>query len=373
MMEEGSVLSTGNDTTGEDGSGSTGGLLTQPPEEEEVTRPPESGSSSSSPGTDNDDEVCDEDSEEEGRETTTIHERREANMKRNQEVLERLGLCSGPLLGGRKSSVRKRRPPESDGDASDEEGEDDNDDNRPRGMLIPKVLEGSSHKSDTAMSEGAFIDPTANKSDSESFDDRLDALYDKYPHRESQIRQLLGLLAPMGAGVGCDFSPGMPGASPAPILISGPGGTGKTAIVRDVLEILSSNNVNHGPQQYACRSTMVATAYVNCTTLDVPSSMEELTNCIYGQFEARLLKQVSPGETKSSSRTQKRKRKRAKVVPEPVVDHSRNVEEQEQVPAVNEKRGRSHLARAATTCDGGNSNKKNREKHDVWASQQLSA
>ena len=139
--------------------------------------------------------------------SVSLLERRARNVERNQDLLARLGMDFGAI---RPKKKRKTAPVVKESvEPQKAEAEP------PRGMLL------------------------ATPSSSLSTD---------FPFRQAQIRKLQALLE----------------HSCVPILVSGPGGTGKTAVVQ------------------ACIRSHVH-AYVDCAALDAPSMME-VTRSAYHQL-----------------------------------------------------------------------------------------
>ena len=111
-----------------------------------------------------------------------------------------------------------------------------------------------------------------------------------YPFREHQINTLSCLI---DASIGQIREGQRSGSTfvPAPIFVSGPTGTGKTSVVRDVI-----NTVKEG------KSSWLEYAYVNCSILE-PSSIDRLVSF--------AISQLVPCKRNTSNRKQrKRKRKR---------------------------------------------------------------
>jgi len=305
------------------------------------------GSSDDDCESDDSDDTSDDDEDEEEDEgpKMTMLEIRAMKVKRNQELLERLGLASGfsGSSGARGGSGGGKKAGRDDVDAEEKDDSSVDEENEPRqarGMLLTTPLIGQSGDLGAeGIEERVGVFP-------QGFDvnRRLDELYDKYPFRESQLRQLLGVLAPI------DPPPQETTAvAPAPILISGPSGTGKTAIVQDLLRLLAERQ---GPSS-------TATAYVNCATLDSPSSIEELTSVAYKQFEMQILHKseaIASRQPRRAGRTKKRKARKTGAVavasslmvesaPREVDGGTNSADEGDE--RLDDTYSRSHLARSA--------------------------
>jgi Cdc6-like AAA superfamily ATPase len=135
----------------------------------------------------------------------------------------------------------------------------------------------------------------------------------RYPHRESQIQQLLALL---------DASASMSSAVsdnqvhiPAPIFCVGPESTGKTQIVCDVVEVLKAKQQNRTTNDAVSstnRQPSMKAAYVDCSIVE-PSLIERLVHSVYRQLQpAHSIRQST---RKKNSRT-KRIKKRRRISPE---------------------------------------------------------
>lgn len=72
---------------------------------------------------------------------------------------------------------------------------------------------------------------------------------------------------------------------PPPIFVSGPSGTGKTLIVRNVLDILKWHYASDCVENSTKR--VIGSAYVNCATVE-PSSLEAVLESAYSQLASSL-------------------------------------------------------------------------------------
>jgi Cdc6-like AAA superfamily ATPase len=224
----------------------------------------------------------------------TLLEKAEQNRERNALYLRNLN----EKYHGQVPTTVKR----IDDKLQEEEEADDSDSvkniNVPRGMLMK-----GSHR---ILRSLEFDD------ESETLPDRIQRLYQQYPHRDSQIRRLASLLHSTILQVSGEQTGDSSIYVPAPIFVVGPRGTGKTSVVCDVVETLEKNERRD-------RASRVASAYINCFTLE-PSSIERLVYNAYNQLRPEEYTQL-----KKLRRKDRRKRKRNLV---PTESLSR---EQEQV------------------------------------------
>jgi hypothetical protein len=205
----------------------------------------------------------------------SLAEIREWKLRRNQAKLVELGLAAAKSptasrirfadsrRSGRKRKIRRDQQHqhqfrENDGPPTMVR----------RGMLLPPVA-GLGHPQ---ASGGSDHDPTWQQ------EERINQLYDKYPHRHRQVRSLLGLLRPMlssgDTGSSSSSSSNNNNTSvPLPILAVGPSGTGKTSVVRDVLD--------------AVRCSDVGSAYVDCAALDAPN-LRAVTRTLLHQLQHHI-------------------------------------------------------------------------------------
>jgi len=214
-------------------------------------------------------------SEEEEEEDLTYLEKRARKVQRNQALLESLGLAR-PLLHNK----RKKPNQQATDDKENKDFVDEND--AENSGVLPMAL----------LSDDSVI-----------VDDRT--LYERFPHRQQQIRKLLSLLRPFSRTVHL---------IPAPIWVTGPSGTGKSDIVRSVVQHLSLS----APQSTTRSSSKrMLCAHVNCATLigtTVSSLLEEVTTMVYRQFESLVYLTKSKGHKKRRSRPSTKPDKRRKTM-----------------------------------------------------------
>jgi hypothetical protein len=160
-----------------------------------------------------------------------LSEVRERKVARNQTMMKQLGLIQGVKPKNTKRKPRRERVMEK------EDG----------------VEEGCMLWSGTKLSGSGSQD-----------------VYLKYPGREPQIRLVKSIVHATIAQLDGEET-----FVPPPLFITGPGGTCKTSIIRDIV-------------QSVC-SPRIASAYVNCATLE-PSSIETLVESAYQQIARTFLK-----------------------------------------------------------------------------------
>lgn len=157
-----------------------------------------------------------------------LTEARERKVARNQTMMKQLGLIP---------SVKPKKP------------------KRPYGKASKERVTGDG----VGVAEGCMLWPGTMHSDIDPQD-----LYLKYPGREPQIRLVKSILHSTSAQLDGEET-----YVPPPIFITGPGGTCKTSIIRDIVRSVCTPRI--------------ASAYVNCATLE-PSSVEMLVESAYQQI-----------------------------------------------------------------------------------------
>ena len=198
--------------------------------------------------------------------------RRQERRRRNQDRLFSLGLISAPP----KSPTSPMSTHSSPGKIHDNYIDD-----LPNGMLfMPEPCQGSNSSTDA----NAPVDD-------------IDDLYKRFPHREGPIKTLLSLI---GTTMGQTEYQGNDPFVPPPILVSGPNGSGKTSIVRDVVETLQRHySARLNPKE----RRVIGTAYVDCAAIE-PSSVEAVLESAYSQ--------LVPAELSHTTKRGKKKKKRKK-------------------------------------------------------------
>ena len=201
-------------------------------------------------------------------------ESRSRNIQRNEEMLRRLGLFHGVEERSRKKRrpMRKRQR-KCESIVSEDE-------TQKRGMLLRPPRSDLSY--DNLRTTKASYRTVAE----------LESLY---PFREAQINKLTALLeaASMETSENGAFVP-------APIIVQGANGTGKTAVVRSVVEYVVSRHQTKGAVP------AIADTYVDCSALDFPS-IDEVLGAIYNEIALKVDGFRKPRE---SSKEQRFKRKR---------------------------------------------------------------
>ena len=165
----------------------------------------------------------------------------------------------------------------------------------PTGMLFETPFNRDvMNSADTAAHEDAAAD--------------IDRLYRKFPCRQLQIQMLISLISAAMNQV--DVRPGEDPYVPVPIFVSGPSGTGKTAIVRNVLDCVKHDFLSRTDEQST--KHRIGTAYVNCATIE-PSSLEAVVESAYSQLTSSF--DAPPRRKRVKKRKKKRKRKDASNIP----------------------------------------------------------
>lgn len=164
----------------------------------------------------------------------SLAERRALNIQRNAALLRRLGLQHGVVPRHMQRSQRRRvdQRPELQQETHATS------DRRPVGMLLTTRRQKHLLENDT----------------------NLDTIYQKYPHRETQLRKLLGSFLATSSHSSYYVPP--------PIFCHGPPGTGKTAIITDILELMDDHR----------------TAYINCATMEPNAGAEQIVSHISKQL-----------------------------------------------------------------------------------------
>jgi Cdc6-like AAA superfamily ATPase len=235
----------------------------------------------------------DDDDEPNDRNVLSLMDRRKRNMERNQAFLNRIGLAYG-ITSKRKRTLTKKST-----------AQDDDDDStavvvkKRRGMLLlptPTAFNSSSNPIPATSQNSGFVE----------------SLLTTFPHRQPQIRKLSSLLT-AAAAQSCPATAVASTCSetpivhtivhvPAPILVTGANGSGKTCILRAIVNgILQQQEQQHGS------ASKVVSAYTNCATLDVPS-IDELVTSAFNQFQAAV--ERLSGDKNASTKLKRRKKKR---------------------------------------------------------------
>jgi Cdc6-like AAA superfamily ATPase len=221
--------------------------------------------------------------------TLTLPERRLRNEARNKEFMAQLNHKYKTYDVHRDTVELEEQQLDYD------EGESGNNPSgAPQGMLFKTNLnrhgawDCHNHNNNNSNNQGASPMTTRNPGD------ELDRLKNDYPCRASQIDLLTSLIGTsIAQGIlrsNQESSNGNAPYVPAPIFITGPGGTGKTSVVQDVIESLRTHQ--------RC-DTRVASAYINCGILE-PSSIERLVSSAFSQLD--------PSDQQNSIQAQRKKR-----------------------------------------------------------------
>jgi Cdc6-like AAA superfamily ATPase len=208
----------------------------------------------------------------------TLTERRAFNIQRNNALLARLGMMNIKNSSPSKSATH-RTDELSDSGNSQEPMKTTS-----RGMIVPTCL--------------ANMERQRRQSSRKTLPTSLKELYDRYPHRSAQIRKIFSLLSvPHMATMATSRA----SVAPPPIFVIGPAGSGKTMIVRDVVQLLCCMDYDSFQSttvssifdlpELRLHSTKpnrtVLNAYVDCATLD-SFNMEELFSSAFSQWRAQI-------------------------------------------------------------------------------------
>jgi hypothetical protein len=283
---------------------------------------------------DDDDDSSEEDDDDENEinpNTLSLMDRRELNLIRNKAFAARLDLANG--------ITPKRKPPADNTTTTLENGEDDPEEpTKRRGMLLSPSPSPTTTTTTTttavpntnAMGDQEVVD-NVNVSDDRDLDG-LASLQSMFCHRQAPIRKLYSVLA---AAASQSQSPSQSGTLahssrscsraettsrfvPAPIIVTGSSGSGKTAILRATVHAIEKGNrvpAVKGKVKDSGDGTQVVSAYINCATLDV-ASIDELVTHAHNQFQTGIQK-LSGNSTvrkKGRSKRHKKKRKKSSVV-----------------------------------------------------------
>lgn len=212
----------------------------------------------------------------------TLMEKRRRNEERN--ALRHKELFGDFQIERNNKSKRKT--------GQDVRDDDDNDTKpRTRGMLMKRKAE-------------RLVEP-------KSFRQRVVELENRYPYRESQIRQLLSMCqSTIGqASNGMNKPKQASGFVPSPIFVIGSSGSGKTDVVRDVLQLARESPPQPtSPPSHRTTNTSTSTvprsevAYINCATLE-PGTVGRLTVAISQQLRPQS-RNTKPSGTKQRMRNQ---------------------------------------------------------------------
>lgn len=257
-----------------------------------------SSSSSSDSFSDNNVDDHDDDNDESVPELTSMQIRAQ-RIARNQAFLESLGLGSGFGLGHspkNKAKTKRHRTHETSQETKE------------AAQLVPKITKRGMLlllRPDTTPA-GCYTPtlPSATKAVPATLP--WTDLLTRFPFREAPIKRLIGLLTPSVISATASWSPTLhPTAAPTPIFVTGPSGTGKTAIVRSVVDVLSqqcggaASNNDHSTSTHSTNNhknnhnRALFSSYVNCSTVD---SIEEALQSTFRQLQTVI-------QTKTRTRT----------------------------------------------------------------------
>ena len=283
-------------------------------------------------GSDNESESDEEESTQMSPERTPIfgtEATRAWRQQRNKDELARLGLKG-------RSPQRTKHSHNKEEDDAWMASPSEPPTPRPQPQLVRGMVFATPYN--TALLSSSSLPAAAALLDEKNYDEEdaeaamLEELEELYPHRQAQINQLWSLLSPALPPTTTSMSSSSMNASnmynatqtatatqniPPPLFVTGPAGTGKTSLVRDVVRRLQqfrSSIVYATPT-----APRVGSAYINCATLDSnnnnkgsssSSPMEELLHEAYRQLAHDMKAGRNHATTMDDLWRRRRKRKR---------------------------------------------------------------
>jgi len=169
----------------------------------------------------------------------------------------------------------------------------------------------------------------------------LEDLHDQYPFRQMQVQRLWDLLSPALPPPSLDgshtndltetrlnsFQISGSAHIPPPIFVTGPGGTGKSTIVRDIVNGLKRSRSQQVAHYFsAATDARIGSAYINCATLDAVVSNHSSSNAtdeILHSAYRQLAQDMKAGRTCSSGDQQWRLRRKRRKIKNPPDDGQR--------------------------------------------------
>ena len=235
-----------------------------------------------------------EDDEDAHSSSLTLMERQARNMERNAR-----------FLGNLHEKYKAKLPPsnrqdftsnESKVDTMEEEDDDDLEEEEEEEL-------GKRYSSGILMKGTCRLFQSLPKQTSQqqpSLIRQIQQIRQRYPHRDSQIQQLMAILSgtlSISSTIRNSVTNNHNNSNnvhnpvhvPAPIFCVGPPGTGKTSVVCDIVEVLQNTYpaelpaVARKPPTLLQQSTPLKAAYVDCSILE-PSSIERLVYHAYQQL-----------------------------------------------------------------------------------------
>jgi Cdc6-like AAA superfamily ATPase len=206
----------------------------------------------------------------------TLTERRAFNIQRNNALLKRLGMMNNNYTSPFKSVAHWKD------EVADLANSPEPTTEPCRGMIIPTCW--------------ANMERQQRQSSPKPLSSSLKELYDRYPHRSAQIRKLFSLLSVT------TMTTTKASIAPPPIFVIGPAGSGKTMIVRDVVQLCccmdydsfpsttvsTVSEVPELPTDSTKQHQMILSAYIDCATLD-SFNMEEFFSSAFSQWRRQMV------------------------------------------------------------------------------------
>ena len=278
----------------------------------------ESGSSS---GSSSDTESSDDSSIDEKKVSTPIQVRRARNILRHSEFAKSLnldrisnGLASKPEVKQKSKSKQHKDTNESRDDVHESIGAP----KKRNGMLFSTTM---SNKKARLFLE----DPNVKSNAMDARFKMIHELETKYPCRSLEIKLLLMEMSKVVRNTKLAWNDNSPSqkhyseakadglvtyASPAPILISGSGGTGKSSVVCDTINMLReyTDNISSETKSRSqqCKTNIISSAYVDCAStsgIDIAfvlnSAFKQLHDCYHPKTKCMHKHLASIDEKKS--------------------------------------------------------------------------
>ena len=235
-----------------------------------------------------------------------------------------------------------------------------------RGMVFSTPYNSSHATRNAALKQPSSLYQEDVAEDAEAI--QLEELEELYPHRQAQIMQLWSLLSPclppmansMDDNSSLNFA--APSAAPTthhvptPIFITGPAGTGKSTIVRDVVGRLQESRSTQ--YLYPQQPHRVGSAYINCATLDRRNSngkavMDEILHEAYRQLAQDMKESGRVLDYASWRRRRKRKRRTPKRTLRLLSPAKNTTSEAADLQALATKENKSSSSSKRQRCDSG--------------------
>lgn len=290
-------------------------LLTQANDLFQQASDRESEGSSSEDSDDESSSSSSSSSDDDSNQGKTLQQRRAENIKRNETFVKQLQMDMNIMFGndgaqpknGRKRKAKKSisKSPRGKGKMTMHQQ------NKRRGMLFPTKFNG--------MLRNQHAQQPLQRT---TLAQELNA---KYPHRSKQIYYLCARLQSIVSRTKmawtmtenvrsygeshyseASYAGRVKMSVPPPILISGPGGSGKTSIVCDAIQSLRERTNDNGGEKMSMNQ-VVANAYVDCASAEA-NSVASVMNNAYRQLYECYHSKDNGGRQKKNRHSKDRKR-----------------------------------------------------------------